>query len=78
MQLVTKAEEFDVRKLQRVLPVSTLFAKAAALFAASAATVGLSGCLVAGYSSGGGWFVWPGSLGLLVLVLLIVFLIKRR
>jgi hypothetical protein len=67
-----------VRNLQRVLPILTLFAQSAALFAASVATFGLSGCLVAGYSSGGGWFVWPGSLGLLVLALLIVFLIKRR
>jgi hypothetical protein len=37
----------------------------------------LSGCLVAGVSSGGGWFIWPGSFGLLVVVLLIVFLFRR-
>lgn len=37
----------------------------------------LTGCLVAGVSSGGGFFIWPGSLGLLV-VLLIIFLIMRR
>ena len=65
-----------MRNLQRVLSTSTLFAKLAALFAASVAALGLSGCLVAGYSSGGGWFVWPGSLGLLVVVVLIVFLIR--
>lgn len=34
-------------------------------------------CVVAGYSSRGGWFVWPGSL-LLVLVLLIVLWLLRR
>ena len=67
-----------MRNLQRVLSTSTLLAKLATLFAASVATCGLSGCLVAGYSSGGGWFVWPGSLGLLVIVALIVFLIRRR
>jgi hypothetical protein len=39
---------------------------------------GLSGCLVAGYSSGGGWFVWPGSLGLIVIALLLFFLMRRR
>jgi len=34
--------------------------------------------LVAGYSSGGGWFIWPGSLGFIVIVLLIIFLLRRR
>ena len=34
----------------------------------------MSGCLVLGYSSGGGFFIWPGALGLLViLVLWLVF-----
>jgi hypothetical protein len=37
----------------------------------------LSGCLVAGYSSGGGFFLWPGSIGLLVVVLLLIFLLRR-
>ena len=54
-----------MRNLQRALPILSPFTK---LFAASVATLGLSGCLVAGYSSGRGWFVWPGSLGLLVIV----------
>jgi hypothetical protein len=56
----------------------SLFAKLATAFVASVATLGLSGCLVAGYSSGGGWFVWPGSLGLLVIVVVIVFFMRRR
>ncbi len=38
----------------------------------------LTGCVAVGYSSGGGWFVWPGGLGLLVLVLLLLFLLRRR
>jgi hypothetical protein len=67
-----------VRNLRRAFPNLTLFAKLAALFAGSVGSFGLAGCLVAGYSSGGGSFVWPGSLGLLAIVLLIVFLIKRR
>ncbi len=56
----------------------SLLTRLGTLFAASIATLGLSGCLVAGYSSGGGWFIWPGSLGLLVIVLVIVLLMRRR
>ena len=37
----------------------------------------LTGCLAVGYSSGGGWFIWPGGLGLVVLILVIVFLLRR-
>ncbi len=37
-----------------------------------------SGCVVVGHSTGGGWFVWPGGLGLVVVVLLILFLLRRR
>lgn len=62
-----------MRKLERVLPKSTLLTNSAALGAASVSTLGLSGCLVVGYSSRGGWFLWPGSLGLLLIVLIIVF-----
>ncbi len=44
------------------------------------ATLPLAGCLmVGGYSSRGGWFIWPGSFGfLLVLLLLFLFLRGRR
>ncbi len=38
---------------------------------------GLSGCLVAGYSSGGGFFVWPGSIAITVILLLIFFFLRR-
>lgn len=38
----------------------------------------LSGCVVAGVSSGGGFFIWPGSIGLLLLILVVVFLLRRR
>ena len=44
------------------------------------ATVAFSctGCLVAGYSSTGGAFIWPGGLGLLVVVILAILLLRRR
>ena len=35
-------------------------------------------CVGIGYSSRGGWFVWPGGCGLLVIILLILFLSRRR
>ncbi len=38
----------------------------------------LSGCLVAGVSSSGGAFIWPGGLGLVVVILLVIFLLRRR
>jgi len=35
--------------------------------------------MVGGYSSEGGWWIWPGSLiGLALLVIVILYLIKRR
>ena len=52
--------------------------RAALLFTSLLATLPLSGCLVVGHSSGGGWFIWPGSLGLLVVVVLISLLLRRR
>ena len=52
---------------------------AKAVCAAAAALVlccSLTGCLVAGYSSGGGFWVWPGSI-VLTVVLLLFFLLRR-
>lgn len=38
-----------------------------------------TGCIVVGgYSSGGGWFIWPGSIGLLLVAALVYFLFLRR
>jgi hypothetical protein len=37
----------------------------------------LTGCLVVGYSSSGGWFLWPGSISLLIVIALIGWLIRR-
>ena len=38
----------------------------------------LTGCVAVGYSSTGGWFIWPGGIGLLVLVLIIALVLRRR
>ena len=38
----------------------------------------LSGCVMVGYSSRGGFFVWPGGLGLLLLLLLLWLLLRPR
>lgn len=38
-----------------------------------------SGCIVAGgYSSGRGWFIWPGTLGILLLLAVLFLLFRRR
>ena len=44
----------------------------------SGTTVGLSGCLVIGRSSSGRWFIWPGSLGFLLVILILFILMRRR
>jgi hypothetical protein len=31
-----------------------------------------------GYSSSGGWFLWPGGLGLVLLVLFLLFFLRGR
>jgi hypothetical protein len=37
------------------------------------------GCvLVGGYRSGSGFFVWPGTLGVVVVALLLLFVLRRR
>ena len=42
------------------------------------ALVSLNGCVVVGASSRGGLFVWPGGLGLVVLILLVLLVLRRR
>lgn len=43
------------------------------------ATLPLTGCLmVGGYSSRGGWFLWPGSFGFLIVLLLLFFFLRGR
>ncbi len=50
---------------------------AAVLGAGFVLCAGLSGCLVAGYSSEGGWWVWPGS-AIVTLVMLLLYFLNRR
>jgi hypothetical protein len=38
----------------------------------------MTGCVMFGASSSGGFFIWPGGLGLLVMILLVVWLLRRR
>ena len=39
----------------------------------------LCGCvLVGGYRSGGGFFIWPGSIVLIVIALFVMLLLRRR
>ena len=38
----------------------------------------LSGCLIAGYSSSGAGFIWPGGLGLLVMLAFLLWLVLRH
>lgn len=45
---------------------------------ASMVCIACTGCMVVGYRSGGGWFVWPGGFGLILLVLAILFFMRRR
>ena len=35
-------------------------------------------CIGVGYSNRGGWFVWPGGLGLVLVIALIFFVLRRR
>jgi hypothetical protein len=59
------------RRSFRVLRI-TLAAAVSLLFCAA-----LSGCLVAGYSSGSGFWVWPGSI-VITLVLVLLWFFTRR
>ena len=45
---------------------------------ASALSLGSTGCLVGGYSSRGGAFIWPSGFGLIVVIVLAVLLLRRR
>ncbi len=57
----------------RVKIVNAWCALAACLFLCST----LTGCLVVGYTSQGGWWVWPGSL-VVTLILVLAWLLTRR
>ncbi len=38
----------------------------------------LTGCLVLGGSSRGGFFIFPGSVGLILLILVVALVLRRR
>ena len=44
----------------------------------ASAVLGLSGCLMVGYSSRGGAFIWPGGLGFLILLAILFFFLRGR
>ena len=56
----------------------TLIARVLSLVTLALTATSLSGCLVAGYSSSGGGFIWPGGLGLIVILLLAFFFLRGR
>jgi hypothetical protein len=47
-----------------------------AAMAALAATQ--AGCVVIGYRSGAGWFMWPGGIGLILMLALFLLMFLRR
>ncbi len=51
---------------------------AALLLSGLAAANLLSGCVMVGYSSRGGFFVWPGGVGLVLLLLVLWLLLRPR
>jgi hypothetical protein len=41
-------------------------------------STGMTGCLVVSYSSGSGWYVWPGSLIVTAIMALLYFALRHR
>ena len=48
------------------------------VMAALPVSANLCGCLVAGYSSGRGWFVWPGGVGVVIMLLALLFVLRGK
>jgi len=46
------------------------------LLTVSSLILPLSGCLVVGYSSRGGAFIWPGGFGFLILLAILYFFLR--
>lgn len=65
-----------MRQIER--GAGTVFVRCLMLVLGLGAAGTLSGCLVAGYSSTGGGFIWPGGLGLVVLLALLFFFLRGR
>lgn len=62
------------RKMREVMQVMRVAVTVAVWLVCCFALVG---CLVAGYSSGGGLWVWPGSIVITLVIVLIWFLSRR-
>lgn len=64
------------------VPLVRAFRNTSATLIGLLACMGLSGCMVAGFSSGGSGgagFIWPGGLGLVFVLLAVLwFLLRRR
>ena len=75
---ITKQTRGDPMKLKHSDSHDNAATAAALLIATLACTPMLTGCVAVGYSSSGGWFIWPGGIGLLFLVLIIALLLRRR
>ena len=52
--------------------------RSAVLMTMLAACIPLTGCVMVGYSSRGGFFVWPGSFAFLLIGLLLWLLFRGR
>jgi protein-S-isoprenylcysteine O-methyltransferase Ste14 len=52
--------------------------KTAAPAAVLALSLPLTGCLVVSYSSGSGWYVWPGSLIITAIMALLYLALRHR
>lgn len=68
-------------RIQRTMAYTktgTRYMRVALLAAMTAAMLPLCGCIVLGASSRGGFFIWPGGLGLLVVLLVLFLLLRRR
>ena len=73
MTHLTASKRITIKQPQKLAAFRTATLAILALLAAGA----LSGCLVAGYSSRGGFFVWPGSIVITLIVLFVLFLLRR-
>jgi hypothetical protein len=52
--------------------------KRVAILALMIACLQSSCIMVGGYSNRGGWFFWPGGLGILLLIVVVLLLARRR
>ncbi len=64
--------------IERRSRISARLQQILALLACGALTLPLSGCLVLGGSSRGGFFIFPGSLGLILLIVVVALVLRRR